>query len=187
MEWLNEPPAWKDENGTVTVTSAPRVDFWRKTRTGMIKDDAHFYYQEVSGDFVATARVEADYGSDFEQAGLMVRLDERVWLKCGIEYIAGVQYASSVTTRDVSDWGIATLPFNPPHIWVRLFRRGDTVQVSYSMDGEEYAMLSRTYLTDAPDLKVGFVVACPMGEKLTARFDEFTVRPAGPEDRWAFS
>ena len=33
----------------------------------------------------------------------MVRLDEANWLKCGIEFVEGVQQVSAVVTRDYSD------------------------------------------------------------------------------------
>ena len=38
----------------------------------------------------------------YDQAGLMVRLDPQHWLKCGIEYVDGRQCASAVVTRRLS-------------------------------------------------------------------------------------
>ena len=41
MEWLNEPPEWSEADGTLTVATGDRTDFWRKTHYGFIRDDGH--------------------------------------------------------------------------------------------------------------------------------------------------
>ena len=65
-------------------------------------------------------RVEADYGTLYDQAGLMVRVDERRWLKAGIEWSDGTAMLSSVLTMDRSDW--ATAPYGHPAspLWLRV-------------------------------------------------------------------
>ena len=40
MEWLNEPPEWSEADGTLTVATGDRTDFWRKTHYGFIRDNA---------------------------------------------------------------------------------------------------------------------------------------------------
>jgi regulation of enolase protein 1 (concanavalin A-like superfamily) len=40
MDWYNEPPTWNEQGNTITVTSAPKTDFWRKTHSGAIKTTA---------------------------------------------------------------------------------------------------------------------------------------------------
>ncbi|URK86525.1 DUF1349 domain-containing protein [Rhizobium sp. RCAM05350] len=40
----------------------------------------------------------------------MLRLDERNWIKCGIEYTDGLMHFSVVVTRGVSDWSVIPLP-----------------------------------------------------------------------------
>ena len=29
MDWLNEPPEWRDEGGVLTVVTGEKTDFWR--------------------------------------------------------------------------------------------------------------------------------------------------------------
>src|SRR5262245_7888603 len=103
MQWYNEPPHWLVDDETIVVRSARKTDFWRKTHYGFIRDSGHFYYQEVQGDFKAEVKVLGEYAALYDQAGLMVRLDEANWVKCGIEFVEGVQHASVVVTRDYSD------------------------------------------------------------------------------------
>ena len=54
-------------------------------------------------------KVTGAYWDQYDQAGLMVRFNERVWLKCGVEFVDGVQHASAVVTREHSDWSVAPL------------------------------------------------------------------------------
>ncbi|MCD6289625.1 MAG: DUF1349 domain-containing protein [Anaerolineae bacterium] len=175
MRWHNEPPRWRVEDHVITMTTGPQTDFWRKTYDGGVRDSGHFYYQPVTGDFTAQVKVIGQYSDLYDQAGLMVRLDETTWMKCGIEFVDGVQHASVVVTRDWSDWSILPLD-NPPAIWLKIVRRGPTVEVYYSLDGEAYTLIRQAFLTEKPDVSVGVMAAAPTGGGLTVTFEEFSVR-----------
>ena len=51
-----------------------------------------------------------DYRELYDQAGLMLRIDERNWIKAGVEFVAGRRMLSVVVTRDVSDWSTMPCP-----------------------------------------------------------------------------
>ncbi len=174
MRWHHEPPEWRVEGRSITVTAGPKTDFWRKTHDGGIRDHGHFYYRPVTGDFTAEVKVTGQYADLYDQAGLMVRLDETTWMKCGIEFVDGVQHASVVVTRDWSDWSVLPLA-NPPAIWLRVVRHGPTVEVFYSLDGGEYTMIRQAFLTEEPAVDVGVMIAAPTGNGFTATFEGFTV------------
>jgi len=175
MYWYNEPTGWHRQDGTITVTADGKTDFWRVTLHDFIKDDAHFYYQEVSGDFTATVKISGNYATLYDQAGLMVRERETVWLKCGIEYLDGVQQASAVITRDYSDWSIVPLTDNPRSIWVRVQRSGTTVEVYFSRDGADFTLIRQGYLSAAPTLQVGMMCAAPQGDGFAVTFQDFVI------------
>jgi regulation of enolase protein 1 (concanavalin A-like superfamily) len=111
-KWHNEPPDWKHQEQTLSVTSGLKTDFWRKTHYGFIRDNGHFYYQEVTGNFRADVKIIGKYEVLYDQAGLMIRENDLTWLKCGIEFVNDVQYASAVVTRDYSDWSVV---LDSPH------------------------------------------------------------------------
>lgn len=175
MEWYNEPADWQATNGTITVTTDKETDFWRVTRHDFIADNAHFYYQPVDGDFTATVKFTGAYQDLYDQAGLMVRQDENVWLKCGVEYLNGVQQASAVVTRDFSDWSVIPLDDAPKSAWIRLQRIGTAFEVSFSRDGASFMMIRECYLTDAPSLQVGVMCASPKGDGFTTTFENLTI------------
>jgi hypothetical protein len=157
MEWYNEPPVFHIQGDKIYVTSGAKTDFWRQTHYGFIRDNGHFFYQQVKGDFIVEAKISGEYRELYDQAGIMVRLDEANWLKCGIEFVEGVQQASAVVTRDYSDWSVLPLPNNPASIWMRVTRKGETVEMQYSLDGDRYAMLRLAYLTLVETVSVGIM------------------------------
>ena len=161
MQWFEEPPVWKDESGVLSVTTAPQSDFWRKTHYGFIRDNGHFYYDEVAGDFSAAVQVIGDYTTLYDQAGLMVRIDAENWMKCGIEFVEGVHYASAVVTRDFSDWSVAPLGPDLSTFRLRVVRAGTALTVEYALDGEHYVLLRNCYLPMEESVMVGPMAASP--------------------------
>jgi regulation of enolase protein 1 (concanavalin A-like superfamily) len=172
MQWYNEPESWRREGDRILARADAHTDFWRKTHNGSVQDDGHFYFQGVEGDFRAEVQVAGRYGALYDQAGLMVRVDARNWLKCGIEYAGGAQQASAVVTREWSDWSVVALP-DPPAVWFRAEYRAPTIEVHYSLDGAEYIMLRQAYLPESPQMQVGLMLACPTGDGFDVVFQGY--------------
>lgn len=177
MQWLNEPSGWDARSGWLEVTTSPKSDFWRKTHYGFIRDSGHFYYQEIHGDFVVEVKVNGHYEALYDQAGLMLRVDEENWIKTGIEYFDSRQHASAVVTRDFSDWSVAPLAGNPPSLWLRVIRKAEAVEIFYSLDGEEYILLRVAYLVPTAITQVGPMCASPDGPGFSVIFENFQVTP----------
>ncbi len=178
MHWLHEPSTWRTEGTTIVARADAHTDFWRKTHDSGMRDSGHFCYEQVTGDFTADVKVVGQYADLYDQAGLMVRLDETTWLKCGIEFVKGVQYASSVVTRDWSDWAIRPLD-KPPAIWLRVVRHGASIEVSFSTDGAHYDLIRQAYLTAEPTVSVGVMLAAPKGKGFMARFEDLVITATG--------
>lgn len=172
MKWLNEPLIWNEQNGLIEVTSEQNTDFWRTTHYGFIRDNGHFYFEEVRGNFIAKVKVSGKYQELYDQAGLMVRLNKENWLKCGIELVEGVQQVSAVVTRDYSDWSIVPMPSNPASIWLQVTRKDSAIEIHYSIDNKQYTMLRMAYLTSVETVEVGIMCASPKGQGFTTVFAE---------------
>ncbi len=176
MQWYNEPPTWQVQGEKIVVTSGAKTDFWQQTHYGFVRDNGHFFRQQMHGDFIAEVKVSGEYRDLYDQAGIMVRLDELNWMKCGIEFVEGVQQVSAVVTRDFSDWSVVPLPQNPASLWLRITRRGTAVVVQYSLDGEQYTMLRMAYLTAVDGVSVGVMCASPEGNGFPVTFEGFKIR-----------
>jgi uncharacterized protein len=176
MPWLNEPSTWKFENGILTFRTEPKSDFWRKTHYGFIRDSGHFFFESVSGDFEATISVQGAYRELYDQAGLMIRADETTWLKTGIEFVEGIQYASVVVTRDYSDWSVVPLTGSPSQLRLKATRTGGTVVIEYAIDETDFRMLRTTFLSDTLELQVGPMAATPDGSGFDVQFTDWKTR-----------
>ena len=162
-------------NDLLNVEAGSKTDFWRETFYGFIHDDGHFGYTEVTGDFSAEVTFRGDYQALYDQAGMMLRLDETTWLKAGIEYTDGEQHLSVVVTRGVSDWSVLPLSTPPDEVRLRLTRLGSAVLVQYSLDSGPWAMLRLAALTDAETLHVGVMCCSPQRAGFEATFSDFRV------------
>ena len=176
MNWRNEPPSWSETAGEIRMTTAPGTDFWRTTHYGFVRDSGHFGYVRVAGDFAARVRLEGRYRDQYDQAGLMLRLDAETWLKCGIEFVDGRQWVSAVATRGLSDWSVAPLDPAPASLCIEARRVAEAVEVSYG-EREPDRLLRIAALTTAPELEVGVMAASPEGGGFDVVLRDFAVEP----------
>ncbi|RFM25797.1 DUF1349 domain-containing protein [Deminuibacter soli] len=177
MKWYNQPSRSSGDAHTLTMTVDPKTDYWRITHYGFIRDNGPFYYMEQEGDFEASVKITGAYNELFHQAGLMIRKDEKNWIKTGIEYVDGVQNVSAVVTREVSDWSVVPRHDSPKSMWLKLLRKGDFVQISYSFDGKQFDMLRLAYFPPKEKAMIGMVAAAPGNKSFEVTFEDFTVTP----------
>lgn len=178
MEWLNEPARWSRDGAVLTVTADGRTDFWRTTGYGFVRDNGHLYGQRLGGDFVLSVRVAGAYGTQYDQAGVMVRVDEQRWLKTGIEFVDGRPRFSTVLTAEFSSWSVGDLPANLAELTLRVTRRGDAVEVHYGADGAEPQLGSLVYLPPGTEVLAGPMVAAPDGDGFEATFRDLVISPS---------
>ncbi|TWW01157.1 DUF1349 domain-containing protein [Chitinophaga pinensis] len=176
MKWNNEPGNWSGNEEKLSCTIEPDTDYWRITHYGFIRDNGPFYYKEITGDFEASVKISGQYKELFHQAGLMIRIDEKNWIKTGIEYVDGVQNVSAVVTREVSDWSVVPRHDSPAAIWLTLLRKGDYVEIKYSFDGVQYEMLRLAYFPPDVAAGIGVVAAAPGKESFEVVFEDFQVK-----------
>ena len=176
MTWLNPPRNWKEEDDHLTVFADAHTDFWRKTHYGFIRDNGHFYHERVTGNFEVETEFHARYESLYDQAGLMIRLDETTWLKTGIEFVNGIHHVSAVVTRDYSDWSVVPFQSYSGSLRLRVKREGGAVTIEYRAPNGDWVMFRTAFLTTADELEVGRTVAAPDGPGFEAVFSEFRVK-----------
>src|ERR1700730_939544 len=176
MTWFNEPQNWKQENDHFFIFADAHTDFWRKTHYGFIRDNGHFYYEKVTGNFEVETEFRGRYQSLYDQAGVMVRLDETTWMKTGIEFVHGIHHVSAVVTRDYSDWSVVPLYSYPGFLRLRLKREGGTVTVEYCSQEGKWIMFRTAYLSFVHELQVGRMAAAPEGAGFEVLFSEYRVK-----------
>ena len=175
MNWYNKPAKWIGNASKLTFTVDPGTDYWQVTHYGFKRDNGPFYYQEMAGNFEASVKVSGSYRELFHQAGLMIRIDEKNWIKTGIEFVDGVQNISAVVTREVSDWSVVPRHNSPKSVWLKLLRKGDYVEIKYSFDGHKYDMLRLAYFPPDKKVQIGMVAAAPGKQSFPVTFENFKV------------
>ncbi|GGS38313.1 hypothetical protein GCM10010171_36540 [Actinokineospora fastidiosa] len=169
--WLNEPRSWSTRDG-LTITADPDTDFWRTTHYGYARDTAHLFGTHLVGDFTLRASFTADYGAQYDQAGIALRIDERNWIKAGVELVDGAYQISTVVTRDFSDWSVVGVT-EVDRVTIAAERTGDTVTITYGLGpATPTTMLRLAYFPPDPPVLAGVMTAAPTGPGFTTHFDE---------------
>ncbi len=179
-DWLNPPPHWSVDEKGLSVTAAAETDFWKNTFYGFQHSNGHLFAKMVEGDFSAEAVFSSAYPEQYDQAGIMLRVDDDNWIKTGIEFTDGKPHMSAVLTRDnQSDWSVIPLPVEAmAGMHVRLTRHDDALRVQYRWGEEPWEMARLGYLAMPPRVAVGPMVCSPLGAELTVQFSRFAVGPA---------
>jgi len=178
MTWFNPPKSEHFNEGLLTVRSKGKTDFWRKTFYGYVTDNGHFMHLPVVGEFTLQARVNGNYSALYDQAGLMVRLDDKHWMKCGSELVEGKRWASVVFTHEFSDWSTMEDLSQNGAVWWRVVRKKDSIEAQCSKDGEKFLTIRQGYFPADVKVMAGVMCAAPEGAGFDAVFDQLTLERA---------
>lgn len=176
MQWFNEPTSYNIKGKMLTMDVPAQCDYWRIAHYGFTVDDGPFLYTTYGGEFEAKLKVSGEYKARFDQAGMMIRIDHRNYVKFGIEFVDGKYNISAVVTHDTSDWSVITLDRPVEYIWIKAVRRRDAIELFYSFDDKEYRMMRTLWMQDNCPVQVGPVAACPDGDGFKAIFEDFQVK-----------
>lgn len=180
FEWLNQPPSWSGDATALSLTTGNETDFWQTTFYGFQRNSGHAWLSPVSGDFTLSATVTGAYEALYDQAGVMLYLDEKNWIKTGIEYTDGLMHFSAVVTREVSDWSVIPLPEATPadELEVRLTRHDDAVRVQYRIGRMSDWQMARLAPFSAADSRAGVMACSPQRAGFQASFRDIEIGPA---------
>jgi len=177
-KWLNQPANWQANGAALTVTTDEKTDFWRETYYGFTRDSGHFLGFPTADNFTARIRVQGEFRTLYDQAGLMVRIDERRWMKTGVEFTDGAPFLSTVVTDGKSDWSVSQ-PFRElDDFHIRVTIAKGAMRIQASRDGSFWPLLRLAPFPTAAHYQVGPTACTPERSGLTVRFSEFSIGPA---------
>ena len=161
----------------MTVRSDGKTDFWPDTYYGFTRDSGHFFGQAWEGDFTASLRVQGRYQALYDQAGIMVRIDEKQWIKAGIELSDGAACLGSVLTVDQSDWSTPVYASDPSDFYLRITVQAGVLRLQSSTDGLRWPLLRLCPFPSAATYYVGPMVCTPERSGLDVTFSNFEIGP----------
>ena len=176
--WVNEPRRWSvDAAGDLSVFTDKGSDFWRETHYGFTRDSGHFLGFETPSAFTAQLRVRGNYEKLYDQAGIMVRVDERRWVKAGIELSDGRAMLSSVLTDGRSDWATGPYEHDAKDFWMRATVAKGVLRLQVSADGKTWPLVRLAPFPVAASYQVGPMACTPERDGLHIHFSDLSITP----------
>ena len=163
---------------SIDISTNGQTDFWQRTFYNFEVDNGHFYYKIISGDFVISAHTKINPKAQYDQCGLMVRIDEKNWIKASCEYENDQtsNLGSVVTNNGYSDWAKQEIPSSQNEVWYKLQRMGSDFSIKISLDGKIYTEIRLAHLINCENqLKVGIYACSPKQAGYTCTTDEIKI------------
>ena len=174
--WTHEPEAVTFDGDVLRVTAVGGSDAWRTTSYGFVHDSEHALLQPIAGPASVEVSFVLDHTEQFDQAGVFLRVDDRTWIKAGVEFSDGVPPLGAVVTREFSDWsGAPVAEWAGRVVTVRASRDGDAVTVRAWAAGEEPRLVRVAYLDPDAVVSAGLLCAAPTRAGLTVTFTGYRV------------
>lgn len=183
--WFHAPQTYHIGAGLEMLTDA-HTDFWQKTHYGFQRDDGHALLTHVADDFCLKTHVEFQPQHQYDQCGLLVRIDEHNWIKVATEFedAQHSRLGSVVTNLGYSDWATQDIPSIHRALWYRISRNGADFLLESSYDGQQWSQLRIAHLHQpAAQLHVGVYACSPLGKDFWCKFNLLEIS----ENRWSYS
>ncbi|MEV4842904.1 DUF1349 domain-containing protein [Micromonospora matsumotoense] len=180
----SHPPVRVDrtDDGDLLVEPGAESDLWRRTSYGFVHDDAPALLAALPATGAVEVSFVLDYPAQFDQAGVLVRVDERNWVKAGVEISDGLPQVGAVVTREFSDWSVAPVPqWRGREVTVRVSRDGDALTIRARADGEAWRLVRLAPLAPDAVALAGPFCCSPSRGGLTVRFTGWRQGPADRE------
>ena len=179
--WRNAPPAHAIKAGGVSLLTGSKTDFWQRTHYGFQRDNGHCLLKRLSGDFTLQVRTAFEPNAQYDQCGLLARIDTDNWIKCSMEYETPhlSRLGSVVTNFGFSDWASQDIDSAPKSMWYRMSGTGQDFLLEASPDGNVWQQLRVTHMHSHKDTIDAGIYACsPVGHGFPCAFDNIRIGPS---------
>jgi uncharacterized protein len=178
LRWLNPPAACVLDPslpGLVVQPAAPS-DFWQKTHYGFRADTGHFLFTAIAGDFTITTKVRFHPVHQYDQAGLMVRLDPQCWIKTSVEYEphGPARLGAVVTNQGFSDWSVQDFPRETREVCLRIRKEASDFIIEFAANEHSnwnQMRIAHLNIENTAPLSCGLYACSPKGDGFRAGFE----------------
>jgi len=176
--WTTRPLATTMRGGRVAVEAREGSDAWRTTSYGFVHDDAHALLAPFGAEQAVEVSWVLDYAEQFDQAGVMLRVDPETWIKAGVEVSDGAAQVGAVVTHGRSDWSVAPVPeWQGREVTMRASRSGDSVTLRARVEDEPWRLVRVAPLGPEAVVAAGPYCCAPTRAGLTVEFTRVTFGP----------
>lgn len=168
------PEAAIEKDGRLLVTAVEGSDAWRHTCYGFVHGNEHALLEAWDREQAVEVTFSADFSEEFDQAGMVIRVDEGHWIKTGIEYADGVLQLGAVVTDVNSDWSTGPVPdWAGREVTMRASRVADSVIIRARVEDEPWRLVRLAPLDPALSAKAGPFCCAPSRAGLTVTFNSW--------------
>lgn len=183
FRWLHPPARYEIADG-LHVDTAPDTDFWQRTHYGFIRDTGHALLTKVQGDFSLETQVRFAPTAQYDQCGLLLRVDAENWLKVSTEFEHAThsRLGSVVTNLGYSDWATQDIAGECNAMAYRVQRDGADVLIESRQTGADWAQMRIAHLHAADEgVEVGVYACSPVGPGFGCVFEYVEIG----DSRWS--
>ena len=174
--WLNEPETCKGlSDGSLEIWTDQDTDFWRETHYGFTHDSGHFLGINAPSSFTCQVRIRGEFETLYDQAGIMIRVNERQWIKAGIELSDDQPMLSSVLTNEKSDWAAGKYQADPTDFWMRATLKDNVLRLQVSADGLYWPLVRLCPFPASSTYLVGPMACSPKRSGLKVVFSDWMI------------
>ena len=166
FHWMNRPKQIETTSSPLTFRTDADTDFWRNTHYGFNRMTAHALLTDVTAEtFTCRATVTVEPTHTYDQAGLLLYVNDEHWLKTSVEFIPdGPSHLGAVVTSyGYSDWStrdFANHDITGPLTFELVYTKGD-VEVFFEYADGTREQLRIAHLHDVSTLQVGLYACSP--------------------------
>ncbi len=171
FEWLNEPDDVAFSEEGMSVLARPETDFWQNSGKGIHADSGHFFFIRKCGNFVMEAGWHFPKAENLEQCGIMLRFDEKNWLKASVmrDGETSSKLVSCVTNSGYTDWAAQDISVQADDVCFRVKRQNGEYVLFFSAGGEAFQQIRLfSFVHEDAEIKAGVYICSPRAAPFSA-------------------
>lgn len=193
--WINPPREFTVGPREIALHTEPGTDFWQRTFYGFRNHNAPALVVDRTDNFTFSVNIECEYTARFDQAGIIIWMDEDNWIKASLEYENEdfSRLGAVVTSEGYSDWSTRNSPA-VAQIEFRVSRRGPDFLIEARTDAsweqlriahvsalgqttKQMGITPSNEFLAGPSVGVGIYACSPGDSRFQATFSQWAFSP----------
>ena len=184
LEVGSQPNETKIISNTLSLTAFKGSDLFVGTDASALADTAPRVLFQPKGDFIFSAKVNADFKGLYDGGALVIYSDAAHWAKFLFESAKPGEFSvTSTVARPESDNSQHSIE-TTKSVYLKIAYAKNMYVFYTSQDGATWHYARHFSLKTTAPVKIGFSSQSPVGDKFTATFSEIKYREATFKDFW---
>lgn len=178
MNWMNRPSYAIVGKSRIVMETEPYTDLWYNHHLHLQKFNAPALLLPIHQDFTLSFKMQWQFHTLYDQAGLLVVADQSLWCKAGVEYRdeQSSSICSTVTYGGFSDWAGMPISSGITSMYFRVHRWQNEFFVEFSFNGNQFKWLREFSLPLRTDkIQIGVYACSPQNSSFDVEFTDMVI------------